>query len=149
MREADFFPTEMLGMTKGARDSIGAGEREEAVRVICSACHGKRSVTIPLLASKQTRTNMWYLTPGKPTQNKCFRERKCGVMAPAPITDDYYMILDVEQSASSEAITKSYKRLALLRHPDRNTRHDTTEAFQLVRNSHFSLMFALFMEMTR
>jgi preprotein translocase subunit Sec63 len=65
-------------------------------------------------------------------------------MAPAPITDDYYMILEVAQTASSEAITKSYKRLALLRHPDRNTRSNATETFQLVRDMHFPRMFASF-----
>jgi curved DNA-binding protein CbpA len=53
-------------------------------------------------------------------------------MAPSPITDDYYAILEVEQNAAPELITKSYKRLALKLHPDRNTKHDATEAFQLV-----------------
>ena len=53
-------------------------------------------------------------------------------MAPSQITDDYYMVLEVEQIATSELINKSYKRLALKLHPDRNTKHDSTEAFQLV-----------------
>ncbi|RFU31682.1 hypothetical protein B7463_g4645, partial [Scytalidium lignicola] len=53
-------------------------------------------------------------------------------MAPAPITEDYYMILEVVQNATPEQITQSYKRLALKVHPDRNTNHDATEAFQRV-----------------
>jgi curved DNA-binding protein CbpA len=55
-------------------------------------------------------------------------------MAPVPITEDYYMILEVEQTATPELITQSYRRLALKVHPDRNrdAKHDTTEAFQLV-----------------
>ena len=53
-------------------------------------------------------------------------------MVPSPITDDYYMMLEVERSATHELIIKSYKRLALKLHPDRNAEHDATEAFQLV-----------------
>lgn len=53
-------------------------------------------------------------------------------MAPAPITNDYYIVLEVEQTATPELIIGSYKRLALKLHPDRNAKHDITEAFQLV-----------------
>ena len=53
-------------------------------------------------------------------------------MVPPPITEDYYMVLEVEQNATHELIVKSYKRLALKLHPDRNASHDATEAFQLV-----------------
>ena len=53
-------------------------------------------------------------------------------MAPSPIVDDYYMVLEVEQTATRELIIKSYKRLALKLHPDRNAKQDATEAFQLV-----------------
>jgi curved DNA-binding protein CbpA len=53
-------------------------------------------------------------------------------MAPAPITEDYYMVLEVGQTATPELVIRSYKRLALKLHPDRNTKRDATEAFQLV-----------------
>jgi curved DNA-binding protein CbpA len=53
-------------------------------------------------------------------------------MAPAPITEDYYMVLEVQQTATPELVNRSYKRLALKLHPDRNNKHDATEAFQLV-----------------
>lgn len=53
-------------------------------------------------------------------------------MAPSPITEDYYMVLEVEQTAAPEVIVKSYKRLALKLHPDRNIKYNATEAFQLV-----------------
>jgi preprotein translocase subunit Sec63 len=53
-------------------------------------------------------------------------------MAPPPITEDYYMVLEVEQNATAELIVKSYKRLAFKLHPDRNSRPDATAAFQLV-----------------
>lgn len=42
------------------------------------------------------------------------------------------MVLEVTQTAAPELITKSYKRLALKLHPDRNATHGATEAFQLV-----------------
>jgi DnaJ-class molecular chaperone len=53
-------------------------------------------------------------------------------MAPVPITEDYYMVLEVVQTATPEQVIRSYKQLALKLHPDRNAERDTTEAFQLV-----------------
>ncbi len=53
-------------------------------------------------------------------------------MAPVAITEDYYLVLKVDQSATTDAIIKSYRKLALSLHPDKNREHDTTEAFQLV-----------------
>jgi DnaJ-class molecular chaperone len=53
-------------------------------------------------------------------------------MAPAPITEDFYMVLEVEQTATTEQVIQSYKRLARKLHPDKNSRHDATESFQLV-----------------
>lgn len=56
-------------------------------------------------------------------------------MAPAEVTEDYYAVLDVAPTATRDAIIKSYKRLALLRHPDRNRLSvNATAAFQLVRS---------------
>lgn len=52
-------------------------------------------------------------------------------MAPSVVTEDYYAVLEVRQDATSEAITKAYRRLALIHHPDR--RNGSTKAFQLVR----------------
>ncbi|KXL49516.1 hypothetical protein M433DRAFT_32962, partial [Acidomyces richmondensis BFW] len=52
-------------------------------------------------------------------------------MSPSQITEDYYMILEVGQNATSEMIVAAYKRLALKLHPDRNLNHDTTKEFQL------------------
>lgn len=46
------------------------------------------------------------------------------------------MVLQVGQSATPEEVIRSYKRLALKLHPDRNAKHDATEAFQRVRQ-HF------------
>ena len=42
------------------------------------------------------------------------------------------MILEVVPTAPLELIIRSYKRLALELHPDRNSKDDATEAFQLV-----------------
>ena len=53
-------------------------------------------------------------------------------MAPSAITEDYYAILEVQQNATSEQITKSYRRLALKLHPDRKAEGGSTQAFQLV-----------------
>ncbi|TVY38564.1 Chaperone protein DnaJ [Lachnellula subtilissima] len=57
-------------------------------------------------------------------------------MAPVAITHDYYTILEVAPTASLETITKSYRRLALLRHPDKNPSCDATNLFQLLSMGH-------------
>lgn len=54
-------------------------------------------------------------------------------MVPLPITEDYYLILEVMENATPEVITKSYRRLALKLHPDRNSATNATEVFQRVR----------------
>ncbi|KAL8766572.1 MAG: hypothetical protein Q9194_006235 [Teloschistes cf. exilis] len=55
------------------------------------------------------------------------------VMAPVEITEDYYAILEVSQAASSDTIRKSYRRLAVLLHPDKNpNKPNATAAFQLL-----------------
>lgn len=57
-------------------------------------------------------------------------------MAPAEVTEDYYAVLEILPTATLDAITKSYRRLALDRHPDRNLNNvNSTAAFQLVRSS--------------
>ncbi|TVY18109.1 Chaperone protein DnaJ [Lachnellula arida] len=61
-------------------------------------------------------------------------------MAPTAIPDDYYAILEVAPTATPETITKSYRRLALLRHPDKNPSSDATKVFQLLNNSYEILM---------
>jgi curved DNA-binding protein CbpA len=53
-------------------------------------------------------------------------------MAPLRFTEDYYAILEVEQTAKLEQITQSYRRLALKFHPDRNRKINATATFQLV-----------------
>lgn len=53
-------------------------------------------------------------------------------MVSPPATEDYYLILEVEQNAAPQLIVSSYRRLALKLHPDRNAKHDATEAFQRV-----------------
>jgi DnaJ-class molecular chaperone len=57
-------------------------------------------------------------------------------MAPSPVTEDYYAILEVDQIATTELIAKSYRRLALKVHPDRHAHGGSTQSFQLVRRSH-------------
>jgi len=64
-------------------------------------------------------------------------------MAPSPITEDYYKVLGVVQTASTELIIRSYKRLALKLHPDRNANQDATESFQLVCQLSLSIIMVL------
>ncbi|OJD13594.1 hypothetical protein AJ78_05963 [Emergomyces pasteurianus Ep9510] len=60
-------------------------------------------------------------------------------MSPVPNTEDYYMVVEVEHTATPELITRSYKRLALKLHPDRNAKPDATEAFQLLSRAYETL----------
>ncbi|KAJ9642864.1 hypothetical protein H2199_004385 [Coniosporium tulheliwenetii] len=54
----------------------------------------------------------------------------------APITEDYYAILEVSHTADSETIKKSFRRLARLLHPDKNPdKANATASFQLLRRA--------------
>ncbi|KAL1600100.1 hypothetical protein SLS59_006174 [Nothophoma quercina] len=60
-------------------------------------------------------------------------------MAPSAYTEDYYLILELDQTATLDLIAKSYKRLALKLHPDRNPQRDATEAFQRLSRAYETL----------
>ncbi|ATZ46733.1 hypothetical protein BCIN_02g01040 [Botrytis cinerea B05.10] len=60
-------------------------------------------------------------------------------MAPVQITEDYYAVLEIEQTATQDLIIRSYRRLALKLHPDRNDKADATEAFQLLGKAYETL----------
>lgn len=54
-------------------------------------------------------------------------------MAPVQVNVDYYAVLEISNTATLENITKSYRRLVKIRHPDRNlNKDDSTAVFQLV-----------------
>lgn len=54
-------------------------------------------------------------------------------MAPCEITDNYYEILGITQTADKITIQSSYRRLAKLRHPDKCPNDaSATARFQLV-----------------
>ena len=53
-------------------------------------------------------------------------------MAPLELNIDYYAVLEISNTATAELVTKSYRRLAKVRHPDKNLGGDTTATFQLV-----------------
>jgi hypothetical protein len=54
-------------------------------------------------------------------------------MAPVEITDDYYAILEISNTAAGDVIKQAYRRLALIRHPDKNpTNPHATALFQRV-----------------
>ena len=54
-------------------------------------------------------------------------------MAPIEVTDDYYATLEVPQTADFAIIKRSYRRLAVLLHPDKNPgKPDATILFQRV-----------------
>jgi DnaJ-class molecular chaperone len=55
-------------------------------------------------------------------------------MAPVVPAHDYYATLEVSPKATNDEIKASYRRLALLHHPDKNAGSATaTSKFQLVR----------------
>ncbi|KAK2867838.1 hypothetical protein FQN49_003424 [Arthroderma sp. PD_2] len=58
-------------------------------------------------------------------------------MAPVKTNHDYYAILQVPQTADSNAIKLNYRRLARARHPDKNrTNPNATSEFQLIQEAY-------------
>lgn len=55
-------------------------------------------------------------------------------------TESYYSVLLINQNATQQEIKKSYKRLAILRHPDKNIGDfiNASAAFKKVCFSYFS-----------
>lgn len=48
---------------------------------------------------------------------------------------DYYQILDCDRTASLEELKKSYQRLALTLHPDKNKTDDSDNKFRLLQKA--------------
>ena len=94
-----------------------------------SQSHGKRCATSHATNKEARHRNFCDCTLDKNLPKAHLRD-----MAPPSITEDYYMILEVEKTALLQQITTSYRRLALKLHPDRNpsTKDDATEQFQRV-----------------
>ena len=61
------------------------------------------------------------------------------MMAPVEPNADYYAVLEISNLATAEAVIKSYRRLAKIRHPDKNHSSDSTAVFQLVSPHHYPL----------
>lgn len=61
-------------------------------------------------------------------------------MAPVETNDDYYAVLEIPNTATLEVVNKSYRRLAMIRHPDKNLHNkESTAAFQLVSPTTFCI----------
>ena len=54
----------------------------------------------------------------------------------ASVRRDYYEVLEVERTASHQEIKKSYRRLAMQYHPDRNSAPDAEERFKEVTEAY-------------
>ncbi|EGD95998.1 hypothetical protein TESG_03459 [Trichophyton tonsurans CBS 112818] len=64
-------------------------------------------------------------------------------MAPVRTNYDYYAILEVGQTADAASIRASYRRLARIKHPDKNpTNPNATSEFQLIQEAYSNLFDA-------
>jgi DnaJ-domain-containing protein 1 len=55
------------------------------------------------------------------------------IMSSPQVLHDYYKILEIPREADIVSIKTSYKRLARIRHPDKNSSSTATSEFQLAR----------------
>lgn len=63
------------------------------------------------------------------------------IMAPVEPNADYYAVLEISNLATTEVVIKSYRRLAKVRHPDKNLSSDSTAVFQLVSPHYYPISY--------
>ena len=52
---------------------------------------------------------------------------------------DYYAVLEIKETVSSEEIKQAFKKQAIKWHPDKNSDSDTTEMMQLINEAYLIL----------
>ncbi|KAI1774479.1 hypothetical protein F4818DRAFT_84515 [Hypoxylon cercidicola] len=61
-------------------------------------------------------------------------------MAPSVVTDDYYAVLGVARTADADSLKAAWRRLARIKHPDKNPGNPTATAeFQLLESAYSTL----------
>ena len=61
-------------------------------------------------------------------------------MTSVEVNVNYYIILEISNTATLEVVIKSYRRLTKIRHSDKNlNKNNSTVVFQLVSPMHFKL----------
>ncbi|KAI1661073.1 DnaJ-domain-containing protein [Daldinia decipiens] len=61
-------------------------------------------------------------------------------MAPSAVTDDYYAVLGVARTADAETLKVAWRRLARIKHPDKNLGNpNATAEFQLLESAYSTL----------
>ncbi|KAL2827472.1 hypothetical protein BJY01DRAFT_261902 [Aspergillus pseudoustus] len=61
-------------------------------------------------------------------------------MSSPRVLHDYYKILEIPREADIDSIKTSYKRLARIRHPDKNSSSTATSEFQLLQEAYSTLV---------
>ncbi|KAI0169307.1 hypothetical protein GGR52DRAFT_554600 [Hypoxylon sp. FL1284] len=61
-------------------------------------------------------------------------------MAPSPITENYYAILEITRTVDAETLKAAWRRLARIKHPDKNPGNpNATAEFQLLESAYSTL----------
>lgn len=151
---------EALKCLKIAKDSIESGDRSRALKFLNKARRLDPSIEIGDLMSNLNDSQPEDKNPDEPTADNPFNPLRNGprrrVPAGGPSSSsssstsatyteeqitivreikrkkDYYEILGVEKSCSSEDVRKAYRKLSLKVHPDKNQAPGAEEAFKMV-----------------
>jgi len=78
--------------------------------------------------------------PGRSQSNSEYTEEQLEQVKRIKKCKDYYEILGVSKNATDSDIKKTYRKLALQLHPDKNKAADAAEAFKTLQKAHETLI---------
>lgn len=96
-------------------------------------CNGQASPTTP---TSQTAENLGSDGEGSPTSASEYTQDQVDAVKRVRRCQDYYEILGVSKDAAEAELKKSYRKLALQFHPDKNKAPGAGEAFKAIGNAY-------------
>ncbi|KAG0488111.1 hypothetical protein HPP92_006922 [Vanilla planifolia] len=142
-----------------ARTALASGDKERALRFIRIAKRLNPNVSVdailaacenlggcgPSLPSQKSSKREFQKEPGcsnfseSSNFDRCYTDEHVELIQGIKSRKDYYAILGVDKSCSTEDIRRAYKKLSLKVHPDKNKAPGADEAFKIISKAFMCL----------